>query len=376
MVWSEPQQAMPLSYASRTTILIPKTNLPHLHFPGIPPSGAVNPRLSEINLNVLTTRYFLRPLAATGFLLALLFTAGCKHDYNAQPVAGQSLAVNDPAAANMAPVSGGQPVRVLGQSDAYTPQQQDETYDPNAAQPLSNDPVYEQTQAPPPLQTSEQPPAPGPNYIWTPGYWGNGPSGYVWVTGTWSRPPYTGALWTPPYWGYTNNRYRFHSGYWGHHIGYYGGIDYGNGYIGTGYYGGYWNGPNFYYNRRVNHLGGGIGFAYDRPVFYGGINYGFGPHVNISFNGGPGGIAFGPRPYEYAAMREEHRGFGMQVGGDHREGLGRPEGHFDNGFHGDHGGGFEHDRGGDHGGGDHGGGDHHDDGRGNGGHDNGRGDRH
>ena len=76
---------------------------------------------------------------------------------------------------------------------------------------------------------------------WTPGYWSYAPQGYYWVPGVWAQPPQVGFLWTPGYWGFIGGRYRYHYGYWGRHIGYYGGINYGNGYIGIGYQGGYWN---------------------------------------------------------------------------------------------------------------------------------------
>ena len=75
-----------------------------------------------------------------------------------------------------------------------------------------------------------------------PGYWGWSPSGYYWVPGAWVEAPYMGALWTPGYWGFYTGRYWFHPGHWGSHIGYYGGINYGFGYVGFGYEGGYWNG--------------------------------------------------------------------------------------------------------------------------------------
>ena len=52
--------------------------------------------------------------------------------------------------------------------------------------------------APPPLPVYDQPIAPGPGYIWTPGYWAWDPDfGYYWVPGTWVMPPAIGLLWTP-----------------------------------------------------------------------------------------------------------------------------------------------------------------------------------
>src|SRR5262249_48001376 len=86
------------------------------------------------------------------------------------------------------------------------------------------------TVAPPPLVVYEQPPLPGPGYIWTPGYWAYGPDGYFWVPGTWVEPPSVGLLWTPGYWGWRNGSYLWNAGYWGPTVGYYGGINYGYGY--------------------------------------------------------------------------------------------------------------------------------------------------
>ena len=87
---------------------------------------------------------------------------------------------------------------------------------------------------PPVLPVYEQPPCPGDGYIWTPGYWAYGPEGYYWVPGTWVMPPTVGVLWTPGYWGWGNGVYIWHAGYWGPHVGFYGGVNYGYGYLGTG----------------------------------------------------------------------------------------------------------------------------------------------
>src|SRR5574337_1584146 len=103
--------------------------------------------------------------------------------------------------------------------------------------------------APPPLPWYPQPICPGDGYIWTPGYWAWGPYGYYWVPGTWVLAPRVGFLWTPGYWGWSGGMYWWHPGYWGSHIGFYGGINYGYGYVGEGYVGGYWRGGAFYYNR-------------------------------------------------------------------------------------------------------------------------------
>ena len=94
-----------------------------------------------------------------------------------------------------------------------------------------------------------------------------GPAGYYWVPGVWCAPPYQGALWTPGYWDFYSGRYRFHPGYWGLYVGFYGGINYGYGYYGTGYRGGLWNGPHFYYNTAVTRVNTyRITYVYNRHV--------------------------------------------------------------------------------------------------------------
>jgi hypothetical protein len=111
--------------------------------------------------------------------------------------------------------------------------------------------------------------------------------------------PYQGALWTPGYWGYAHNRYGFFHGYWGPHIGFYGGVNYGFGYVGTGYQGGYWNSGRFYYNRSVNNINVNVVHnVYNRTII---VNN----SQRISYNGGPGGIAVRPRPAELVALRQE-----------------------------------------------------------------------
>ena len=157
------------------------------------------------------------------------------------------------------------------------------------------------TIAPPILPVYEQPPLPGPGYIWTPGYWAWGDDGYYWVPGTWVLPPAVGLLWTPGYWGWNDGIYAWNAGYWGPHIGFYGGINYGFGYTGVGYAGGFWGGGVFQYNRTVNNFGSvNITNVYNKTV----INN---THVtNVSFNGGTGGTSARATPQELAAAKEQH----------------------------------------------------------------------
>ena len=108
--------------------------------------------------------------------------------------------------------------------------------------------------APPQLLNYDQPYLPGDGYIWEPGYWAWSPGGYYWVPGEWVLPPQYGSVWTPGYWAFADRGYSWMPGYWGNQIGYYGGINYGNGYYGNGYAGGRWYGHRYHYNRAVTHV--------------------------------------------------------------------------------------------------------------------------
>jgi hypothetical protein len=122
---------------------------------------------------------------------------------------------------------------------------------------------------PPPLPLYAQPPIPGDGYLWTPGYWAWDPAtnDYIWVPGTWVMPPSPGLLWTPGYWAFLDGGYRWHRGYWGPHVGYYGGINYGYGYVGSGYAGGRWDSGRFRYNTAVNNIPQGrVRDVYRAPV--------------------------------------------------------------------------------------------------------------
>jgi hypothetical protein len=158
--------------------------------------------------------------------------------------------------------------------------------------------------APPVLPVYEQPPCPEPGLMWTPGYWAYDQDGYYWVPGTWVPAPYEGALWTPPYWGWEGGLYMFHPGYWGNHVGYYGGVNYGFGYMGIGFVGGMWRGHDFMYNTAVMRVGGGIRNTYmDRGSV---DRYTVRNDRHVAFSGGPGGINHGPTAEERFAERDRH----------------------------------------------------------------------
>lgn len=155
--------------------------------------------------------------------------------------------------------------------------------------------------APPVLPVYAQPICPGPDYMWTPGYWSYGPNGYFWVPGTWVLAPAPGLLWTPGYWGFGGGAYVWHAGYWGPHVGFYGGVNYGFGYAGVGFVGGVWAGGHFRYNTAVLNVNTAVvhNTYVDRTVIHETV-------VNHASFNGPGGINSRPTPGEMAAAREQH----------------------------------------------------------------------
>jgi hypothetical protein len=158
------------------------------------------------------------------------------------------------------------------------------------------------TIGPPPLPVYEQPPIPGPGFLWAPGYWSYGPYGYFWVPGTWVQPPEVGLLWTPGYWAWSDGFYVWNAGFWGPEVGFYGGVAYGFGYPGRGYEGGYWRDRNFYYNREVTNITNvEIHNVYSKTV----VNN---VTVNnrVSYVGGPGGLTARPTQQEEVVGRGQH----------------------------------------------------------------------
>jgi hypothetical protein len=55
---------------------------------------------------------------------------------------------------------------------------------------------------PPPVSTAVIGVAPGPGYVWVPGYQRWNGSRYVWVAGRWTLPPRRGLVWVPPHTGF------------------------------------------------------------------------------------------------------------------------------------------------------------------------------
>jgi WXXGXW repeat (2 copies) len=160
--------------------------------------------------------------------------------------------------------------------------------------------VLSVTIAPPALPVYTQPVCPGDGYIWTPGYWSySDDGGYFWVPGTWVEAPEVGFLWTPGYWGWSNGAYLWNAGYWGPEVGFYGGINYGFGYVGTGYLGGRWTDGHFFYNSRVNNVDVHvIHNVYQRTVVV--------HDSHVSFNGGRGGVSARPTAAQERFAHEQH----------------------------------------------------------------------
>ncbi|MBV8497298.1 MAG: YXWGXW repeat-containing protein [Gammaproteobacteria bacterium] len=184
-------------------------------------------------------------------------------------------------------------------------------YAPPPAPPPAPAPAYaahaddadvQASEPPPPLPVYEQPACPVEGYLWTPGYWAWGIGGYYWVPGTWVAPPRVGLLWTPGYWGFVGGVYMFHAGYWGPHVGFYGGVNYGFGYVGVGFGGGRWVGNSFAYNQSVTNVNVTVVHnTYNETVINNNVT------VNrVSYNGGAGGTVATPTPQEKMAAQEQH----------------------------------------------------------------------
>ncbi len=156
---------------------------------------------------------------------------------------------------------------------------------------------------PPPLPVYDQPPLPGPGYIWTPGYWAwdDDAEDYYWVPGTWVEPPEPGLLWTPGYWASSDDVYVFNEGYWAPECGFYGGVAYGFGYTGVGYDGGYWDNSTFYYNSYVTNIVNiTIVNVYSRAVPFRQT-----PPNSFSYNG-PGGLSARATSQQIVTARGPH----------------------------------------------------------------------
>ena len=158
--------------------------------------------------------------------------------------------------------------------------------------------------APPPMPIYDQPPIPGPDYIWVPGHWAwsDWIDDYYWVQGYWEQPPEPELLWTPAWWGWDEGAFRFHPGYWGREVGWYGGIDYGHGYHGHGWEGGRWERGHLAYNRAaVNVSNVRVSNVYYQQTT---VVNNYGPRT--SYSGGAGGVQARPTREELRATQGPH----------------------------------------------------------------------
>jgi len=160
--------------------------------------------------------------------------------------------------------------------------------------------------APPAMPVYVQPPCPEDGLMWTPGYWHYGEMGYYWVPGAWVPAPQPGLLWTPGYWGWGNGMYIFHEGYWGQHVGYYGGVNYGFGYMGMGFAGGEWRGGHFAYNTAVVNVNTTVihNTYINTTIVH---NTTIVNNAHVAYSGGPGGINHQPTAEERVAEHESHQ---------------------------------------------------------------------
>ncbi len=156
---------------------------------------------------------------------------------------------------------------------------------------------------PPDLLADDQSPIPGDGYLWIPGYWAwsDDDQDFYWVPGAWVPVPQVGFLWTPGYWAADGDAFVWYAGYWSPHVGFYGGINYGYGFGGSGYEGAYWQGGGLFYNRAVNNVAGArLANVYVKPVAAPAAGN------RTSFNGGARGTRAQPTASELAAWREPH----------------------------------------------------------------------
>jgi hypothetical protein len=74
--------------------------------------------------------------------------------------------------------------------------------------------MIDTTTPPPPPQAETMPIAPGPQYVWTRGYWSWGGNTWVWVRGNWVIRPRVGVVWVPGRWTWRRHGYVWVGGYW------------------------------------------------------------------------------------------------------------------------------------------------------------------
>ena len=157
---------------------------------------------------------------------------------------------------------------------------------------------------PPPLPVlAVQPIAPGPGYIWTPGYWAYGPDGYYWVPGTWVLAPGRHAL-DARLLGMGRRRATPGTRAIGARTSAStAACNYGFGYGGVGFVGGRWDHGVFAYNTAVSHVNVTVvhNTYVDRTVVVNDRNV-----TRVSFNGGEGGVHAASQSQTSAWPMNEH----------------------------------------------------------------------
>src|SRR5436190_4670449 len=79
---------------------------------------------------------------------------------------------------------------------------------------MSTPPGAAITEAPPTTPpTAPMVASPGPQYVYTPGYW-SWQGRWVWVQGSWVVPPYPGGVWVPGKWEHKGPGYVWVAGHW------------------------------------------------------------------------------------------------------------------------------------------------------------------
>lgn len=67
---------------------------------------------------------------------------------------------------------------------------------------------------PPAAVVQVRPVAPGPRYVWVPGYHRYHRHAYVWTPGVWVVPPRRHAVWVAPRWAHDRHGWYFVAGHW------------------------------------------------------------------------------------------------------------------------------------------------------------------
>ena len=70
------------------------------------------------------------------------------------------------------------------------------------------------TRTPPAVQVETQPTAPGPQYVWTRGYWRWTGTDYVWVPGSYVARPSVAATWVEGQWQRRPGGWMWVAGHW------------------------------------------------------------------------------------------------------------------------------------------------------------------